>query len=224
MEKKDFKNTEFSPPFEKKEPYSHEYFISGVAPYTRGIYASGYVKNPLEIITEKIPNLHYIHPQKTDNLETLLFDSIQKIHLHIEQGLQQQKKIDKLLSQIIVELPILNQPFDNIVFTKSIRTIFTKMTQSLYQKEIALKTVLTVTNDSLNQAIMAIFCGAEYLCIPKNSDFSKEEWLYFIKEECQLLTTIDPWGGNPYIEKKVDFLLNKCKEINTFVNTKYQKL
>ncbi len=210
MSRKEFEHIQSSFLSQKREPYSHEYFTSGVSPFTRGIYATMYAKHHLEIISEENKSLHLITPISSTDVEELLSDTVQQIRQYIEQGMQKQKDIKELFSILVVELPLLEQPFDMIAFAKVIRTIGSKIGMDFSKSQpLALQTALKMPNDDIIKAMAAIFCGVQYLFIPKNSLYSKEEWNYFIKEELQLMTTIDAWGGNSYIEKKVDYLLKK---------------
>ncbi len=211
MSKREFKHIKSSFLSLKRESYPHEHFIAGASPYTRGIYTTMYKKNPLEISLEKSSSLHFIAPKETTNLEELITDTLEKLEKHIEQELKQNKDIDFILSNLVVELPVLQQSFDTIVFAKTLRTLWAKKAMKFTAKKevTALKTCLKMTEDYITQAMTAVFCGVQYLYIPQNGNFTKKEWEYFIKEELELMNVIDAWGGNSYIEKKVDFLLNK---------------
>ncbi len=210
MLRKDFKNTSLSLSFSEEKGFPHEHFIAGIYPYTRGVYGSMYFKNSLEIITEINSSFQVISPKLSTNLEELIADTLKKGQQHIEQELKKGKNIDEILSLIILELPNL-QLFDLIVFAKTIRTLWAKMTMAFQpqNKDItALKMILKISKNDISEIMKAVFCGVQYLYLPKNSPFSKEEWCDFIKEELPF-SPIDPWGGNDYIEEKIHKLLTK---------------
>ncbi len=211
MLRKDFKNTTFSFSFSEEKRYPHEHFVAGIAPYTRGIYASMYVKNPLEITTEIPLSLQVISPKSSSDLEELMTSALEKGQQHIEQELQKGNNIDTILSNMVLELPDL-PIFDSIVFAKSIRTIWAKTAMTFQPKNkeaTTLKMMLKITEMDISKAMTGVFCGVQYLRILDNIAFGKEDYEYFLEEEFQLMKIIDPWGGNNYIEEKVNDLLLK---------------
>ncbi len=211
MLRKDFKNTTLTFSSSEEKHYPHEHFVAGIEPYTRGIYGSMYVKNPLEIVTEIPLSLQVISPKSSANLKELITSAIEKGQQHIQQELQNGNNIGTILSNIVLELPDLPL-FDAIVFAKTIRTIWSKTAMTFQPKNkdaTALKMMLKITETDISKAMTAIFCGVQYLCILENSPFQKEDLERFLKEELQLMNVIDAWGGNNYIEEKVNDLLLK---------------
>ncbi len=209
--RKDFQNSTISFFSSPKKAYQHERFIAGIPPYTRGIYASMYFKNPLEIITKINPSFKVIDTEETGDLEVLITNTIKKAKEYVEKELEQGEDIDTILSNLIVELPNLEM-FDAIVFAKSIRTIWSKIATTFHlnnKESTALKMVFRMTENDISQAMTAVFCGVQYLCLPKNNAFSEEEWEYLINEELQLTNVIDPWGGNSYIEKVINTVVKE---------------
>ncbi len=189
----------------------HLNFAAGFPPFTRGIFSTMYITNPLKTgkynSGTEIKN-NFSKEEQTSFVLELAY-TLAKGKEHINDKLELGIKIDEIASEIYFSCKVSNNFFMEIAKLRAARMIWAKIvnqfnpkkqesmmmhvhseTSKLDSKE---KDYLdNITRTSI-EAISAVFSGTESLDTPHNI-------VQHIEDETNITKAIDPWAGSYYIE------------------------
>lgn len=214
MKRKDFSHSKIQNQKEIRAFFEHEHFIAGVVPFTRGNSTSTYFQEiKIQDLDFKIAkNILSLNTHK--NTENSIVEALIKGSTYLKKQLL--NETNTALSTIVFEQQAQGDTSLEIAKIKAVRTLWSKILITIFkienEKIEAIPIFYQMKTDAISEIMTAIFCGIQYIYLPKNSIFSKEEMDYFVKEELSITQVTDPWGGSVTIEKEVDRLVKNCWE------------
>lgn len=213
MKRKEFLHIDIKTKKDKRAFFQHEYFGAGTVPYTKGIYSTMYLKNPILVTKSFKYDADYIpiYVSDTNSAEGIV-TTLLEAYKYVQNQSLQKNNLHDALSKIVFVQKAENKMFDEIAKLKVIRTIWAKIAmkfQPQKQELLAAKMAYQTKTDSLLEIMTAVFCGVQHLILSKNTTFSEEEITCFLQEETFITKSVDPWGGATTLEEKTNVLIKE---------------